>query len=136
MAKAATPLIPAPSFKFPEPKLPKLDLDALFATQKANLAAVQEAQSVLIDAAQAIAKVQHDYLGQSMAAVRAALSRKELAKPDAVLAEIKVAVERISATTKQVMDFAVVAVAAQHRAVELVTRRTRANVSELKALAA
>ena len=135
MAKAATPLFPAPSFKFPEPKLPKLDLDALFATQKANLAAVQEAQSVLIDAAQAIAKVQHDYLGQSMAAVRAALSRKELAKPDAVLAEIKVAVERISATTKQVMDFAVVAVAAQHRAVELVTRRTRANVSELKALA-
>jgi hypothetical protein len=136
MTKAATPLFPAPSFKFPEPKLPKLDLDALFATQKANLAAVQEAQSVLIDAAQAIAKVQHDYLGQSMAAVRAALSRKELAKPDAVLAEIKVAVERISATTKQVMDFAVVAVAAQHRAVELVTRRTRANVSELKALAA
>lgn len=136
MAKAATPLFPAPSFKFPEPKLPKLDLDALFATQKANLAAVQEAQSVLIDAAQAIAKVQHDYLGQSMAAVHAALSRKELAKPDAVLAEIKVAVERISATTKQVMDFAVVAVAAQHRAVELVTRRTRANVSELKALAA
>ena len=136
MAKAATPLFPAPSFKFPEPKLPKLDLDALFATQKANLAAVQEAQSVLIDAAQAIAKVQHDYLGQRMAAVRAALSRKELAKPDAVLAEIKVAVERISATTKQVMDFAVVAVAAQHRAVELVTRRTRANVSELKALAA
>ena len=136
MAKAATPLFPAPSFKFPEPKLPKLDLDALFATQKANLAAVQEAQSVLIDAAQAIAKVQHDYLGQSMAAVRAALSRKELAKPDAVLAEIKVAVERISATTKQVMDFAVVAVAAQHRAVELVTRRTRADVSELKALAA
>ena len=136
MAKAATPLFPAPSFKFPEPKLPKLDLDALFATQKANLAAVQEAQSVLIDAAQAIAKVQHDYLGQSMAAVRAALSRKELAKPDAVLAEIKVAVERISATTKQVMDFAVVAVAAQHRAVELVTRRTLANVSELKALAA
>lgn len=136
MAKAATPLFPAPSFKFPEPKLPKLDLDALFATQKANLAAVQEAQSVLIDAAQAIAKMQHDYLGQSMAAVRAALSRKELAKPDAVLAEIKVAVERISATTKQVMDFAVVAVAAQHRAVELVTRRTLANVSELKALAA
>ena len=136
MAKAATPLFPAPSFTFPEPKLPKLDLDALFATQKANLVAVQEAQSVLIDAAQAIAKVQHDYLGQSMAAVRAAVSRKELAKPDAVLAEIKVAVERISATTKQVMDFAVVAVAAQHRAVELVTRRTRANVSELKALAA
>ena len=136
MAKAATPLFPAPSLKFPEPKLPKLDLDALFATQKANLAAVQEAQSVLIDAAQAIAKVQHDYLGQSMAAVRAPLSRKELANPDAVLAEIKVAVERISATTKQVMDFAVVAVAAQHRAVELVTRRTRANVSELKALAA
>jgi hypothetical protein len=131
MPKPAAPALNLPAFK-----LPKLDLDALFTLHKANLAAVQEAQSVLIDAAQAIAKMQHDYLGQSMAAVRAALSRKELAKPDAVLAEIKVAVERISATTKQVMDFAVVAVAAQHRAVELVTRRTRANVSELKALAA
>ena len=46
-----------PEFKVPEFKFPKIDLDALFGVQKANLAAAQEAQSVLVDAAQAIAKV-------------------------------------------------------------------------------
>jgi len=136
VAKIAASPFPAPSFQLPEPKLPKLDLDALFAAQKANLTAVQEAQAVLVDAAQAIAKVQHDHLAQCVAAARAALSRKEPAKPEAVRAEVKAAVERIGATTKQVMDFAVVAVAAQRRAVELVTRRTQANINELKALAA
>jgi hypothetical protein len=136
VAKIAASPFPAPSFQLAEPKLPKLDLDALFAAQKANLTAVQEAQAVLVDAAQAIVKVQHDHLAQGVAAARAALSRKELAKPEAVRAEVKAAVERIGATTKQVMDFAVVAVAAQRRAVELVTRRTQANINELKALAA
>ena len=91
MAKTATPLFPAPSFKFPEPKLPKLDLEALFAAQRANLATAQEAQTVLVDAAQAIAKVQYGYVEQAATEARAALSRKELAKPEAVLAEVKVA---------------------------------------------
>ena len=136
MAKIAASPFPAPAVQLPEPKLPKLDLDALLAAQKANLAAAQEAQSVLVDAAQAIAKVQHGYLEASVAAARAALGRKELAKPEAVLAEVKAAVERTGATTKQVVDLAVVAVAAQRRAVELVTRRTRANINESKALAA
>ena len=136
MAKIAASPFPAPSVQLPEPKLPKLDLDALLAAQRANLAAVQEAQSVLVDAAQAIAKAQHGYLEASVAAARAALGRKELAKPEAVLAEVKAAVERTGATTKQVVDLAVVAVAAQRRVVELTTQRTRANVDELKALAA
>jgi hypothetical protein len=124
---------PAPAFQRPAPKLPKLDLDALFARQKANLATAQEAQTVLVDAAQAIAQVQHGYLEQAVAAVRAALGRKELAKPEAVLAEVKTAAERTRATTQQVVDLAV---AAQRRIGELVTQRAQTNVSESKALAA
>jgi hypothetical protein len=133
VAKIAAPPFPAPSVKFPAPKLPKLDLDALFATQRANLAVAHEAQSVLVDAAQAIARVQHGYLEESVAAVRAALSRKEPAKPETVRAGVQAAAERTGAVTKQVLDLAV---AAQRRVAELVARRTQVNVDELKALAA
>ena len=37
-------------------KLPKVDLDALFGLQKANLAVAYEAQTVLVDAFQAIVR--------------------------------------------------------------------------------
>ena len=133
VAKIAASPFPAPSVQLPEPKLPKLDLDALLAAQRANLAAVQEAQSVLVDAAQAIAKAQHGYLEASVAAARAALSRKQPAKPEAVLAEVKAAAERTTATAQQVVDLAA---AAQRRVVELAAQRTRANADEFKALAA
>ena len=70
------------TFPTPEFKLPTFDLDALFASQTANLAAVHEAQSVLTGAAQAIAKVQYGYLEQAVAAAKAALASKELPKPE------------------------------------------------------
>ena len=71
MTKA--PALPFPTdFKFPELKLPKFDLDALFAAQKANLAAVQEAQTVLLGAAEAGAKVQYGYVEQDVAEAKAA----------------------------------------------------------------
>jgi hypothetical protein len=130
---AAAPPSPAPSITFPEPKLPKLDLDALLAAQRANLAAAREAQAVLVDTAQAIAKVQHGYLEASVAAVRAALSRKKPAQPEIVLAEVEAAAERTTATAQQVLDLAT---AAQRRVVELATQRTRANADAFKALAA
>src|SRR3954453_18820563 len=84
MAKPSVVTIPTPGFK-----LPKFDLDALFATQQANLAAVHEAQNVLAGAAQAIAKVQYGYVEQAVAKARSALATKELPKPEAVLANVK-----------------------------------------------
>ena len=84
MAKPTVVTFPTPEFK-----LPKFDLDALFATQTANLAAVHEAQSVLTGAAQAIAKVQYGYVEQAVAEAKAALATKELPKPEAVLANVK-----------------------------------------------
>jgi hypothetical protein len=73
------------TFPTPEFKLPKFDLDALFATQTANLAAVHEAQSLLTGAAQAIVKVQYGYVEQAVAEAKAALATKELPTPEAVL---------------------------------------------------
>ena len=61
MAKPTFPEFKLPEFKVPELKMPKVDLDALFGLQKANLAVAYEAQTVLVDAFQAIVRLQHDY---------------------------------------------------------------------------
>lgn len=133
MAKTASLPSPSPTARLPELKLPRLDLETLFARQKANLASAQEAQSVLVDALQAIARVQHGYVERTLVEARAALARKELTKPEIVLADAKTAAEKAVAVTKEVLDLAA---AAQRRVSELATQRARANVAELKALAA
>jgi hypothetical protein len=130
VAKIAAPPLPTPSFPLPEPKLPKLDLEALFAAQKTNLAVAHQAQGVLADAAQAIARVQHGYVERVTTDARAALGGKQPRTPEAVLTETKAAAERAFAVTEGVVGLAV---AAQRRVVELVTGRAQANADELKA---
>jgi hypothetical protein len=125
--------IAAPELKVPAFTLPKLDLEAVFALHKANLAAVQEAQAVLLDAAQAIVRVQAGYAQELAASARDALASKQPKKPEAVLAEVKAAAEKALATAKQGVALGV---AAQRRVVELAAARTSANVEGLQALAA
>ena len=128
MAKAR--VVPAPTaFKLPELKLPKVDVVALFAAQKANLATVPEAQTVLFGAAEAIAKVQYGYVEGALAEAKAAARSKELPKAETV----KATGEKATAVAKEVVDLAV---AAQKRVAELLTQRTQAAVTELKAVAA
>ena len=137
MAKAAvafeTPeLNPVPG-NLPEPKLRKFDLDALFRVQTANLAAVNEVQSVLVDAAQAVARVRYGYVQQAVADAKAALGAKALPKPEAVMAEVQAAAEKAHAVAKEVVDLTV---GARKRVAELVAQRVRASVRALKAPAA
>jgi len=122
MAKTAS--FPTTEFKFP-----KFDLDALFAAQKANLAAAHEAQTVLLGAAEAVAKLQYGYVEQSFADTKAAFAAKQLPKAETV----KAAGEKAVAVAKEVVDLTV---AAQKRVAELLTKRTEATVGELKAVAA
>ena len=70
MAQIASTPSSTPGSKLPEPKLPTFDLDALFAVHKANLAAAHEAQTVLVDAFQAIAEVQQGRAEQAVAGAR------------------------------------------------------------------
>src|SRR4051794_32556256 len=128
MAKPSVVTFPTPGFK-----LPTFDLDALFATQTANLAAVHEVQNVLADAVQAIAKVQYGYVEQAVTEAKAALATKELPKPEAVLGNVKARVEKTVAVAKEVVDLAV---GAQKRAYEVLTQRGQAHVAEFKAAAA
>lgn len=124
MAKTSTVTFPTTEFKFP-----KFDLDALFSAQKANLAAAHEAQTVLLGAAEAVAKVQYGYVEQSFADAKAAFAAKQLPKAETV----KAAGEKAVAVAKEVVDLTV---AAQKRVTELLTKRTEATVGELKAVAA
>lgn len=117
----------------PEFKLPKFDLEALLGLQKSNLAVVQEAQTVLVDAFQAIARLQYGYAQELAANAKAALSAKQPSEPKAALAEVQAAAGKAVEVTKQGVDLSV---AAQKRVVELVSKRVQANVDELKALAA
>ena len=137
MAKTAveleTPKLNLVPEKFSELKLPKFDLDALFSVQKANLAAANEVQTVLVEATQAVARVQHGYVEQAVADMKAAFGTKQLAKPDAVLADVKTAAEKAFAVAKEVADLTI---GAQKRVAELVSERTQAAVTELKALTA
>ena len=137
MAKTAvefeTPKLNLVPGKLPELTFPKFDLDALFSVQKANLAAANEVQTVLVEAAQAVARVQYGYVEQAVADVKAALGTKQLPKPDAALADLKAAAEKAFAVAKEVVDLTV---GAQKRVAELVSERTQAAVTELKALTA
>ena len=128
MAKPALP-----EFKLPELKLPKVDLDALFGLQKANLAVAQETQSVVLEALQAIVRLQHSYANEVVETLKGAVSAKAPAKPEAVLADVQAATQKAVAVAKQGVDLGV---AAQQRVVELVSQRVKANVDELKAIAA
>lgn len=131
---AETSVVPFPSVpKFPELKLPKLDLDQLFSAQTTTLAALQQAQSVLVEAAQAILRLQHGYVTAAAADAKAALALKQPLPPAAVLKDCKAAAEKAAAVTKASLDLAV---AAQRQAAELLSQRAQAAVAELKAVAA
>ena len=119
--------------KLPELTLPKFDLDALISVQTANLAAAHQVQSVLVEAAQAVARVQYGYVEQMVVDAKAALGTKELPKPEAVMADVKAAAGKAIAVAKEIVDLTV---GAQKRVAELVTQRTQAAVTELKALTA
>jgi hypothetical protein len=131
--KTEAPELTAPELKLPELKLPKLDLEALHGLQTANLAAAHEVQSVVLEATQAIARVQHGLIEETVAAFKAALAGKAPTEPQAILADAKAAAEKAVAAGKQGLDLSV---AAQRRVAELVAKRVQANIDEFKSLAA
>jgi hypothetical protein len=128
MAKTA---LPQPTF--PEMKLPKFDLDAMFALHRANVAAVREAQDVLIEAAHAITQVQKSWVEDTFANAKSTFTGKEPKAPEAAYAEVKAATEKALAMVKQGVDLGT---AAQRKVVDLMTRRAVDNVEEFKTLAA
>jgi hypothetical protein len=125
--------VAAPTFKRPESGLPRLDLKAVFALPRANLAAVQEAQAVLLDAAQAIARLQAGHAQALITRARGVLANQEPGRPEAVLAEVKAAAETTFATAQQSLELGL---AAQRRVTELASARARAHLERFTTRAA
>ncbi len=125
MAKTAPASLPAPTA---EPRLPKLDLDRLLAVQAANLAALREAQDILIQTAQTVLKAQYGWAQEAVRALRPLPQQ-----PEAVLADVKAAADKAMAIARQNVELGVVA---QRRVGELLTARVVANYDGLKTFAA
>src|SRR6476646_3728555 len=117
LAKVQT--VQFPNFAAPEFKLPKCDLEAAFGSQTANLAAVHEVQSVVFEAVQAIARIQHGWVEETTAGVKALLAGKTPKEPQAMMADVKAVAEKAVAAGKQGVDLGV---AAQQRVTELIAQ--------------
>jgi hypothetical protein len=133
MAKATVSESKVTGSKTPGPKFPKIDVEAAFGLQKANLAALHEVQSVLLDAAQAIARIQHAWFQDNATKVRSLLDGKAPKQPQAVLADVRDAAQKAVAAGKEGVDLGV---AAQQRVAQLVAKRVQTNLDDFKALAA
>jgi enamine deaminase RidA (YjgF/YER057c/UK114 family) len=115
--------------------LPKLDVDALFAMQKANMDTVVKAQSVLLDAAQAAVKAQYGFFAEYMDQMQAMMTGKIDAekKPEAYVADVKAAADKYVTVTQNQMDLGM---KAQAEAMDLIAKRVQQNVDELQKIAA
>jgi hypothetical protein len=94
---------------------------------------VQEVQSVLVDAAQAVARIQYGWLVEAVASGESALHAKQPAKPEDLVADMQTRAEKAMGVAKESVGLVT---AAQQRVTELVTQRAAANLDELKVMAA
>ena len=106
------------------PESTGIDLDSLFILHKGNLAVIHEAQAVIADAVQEIVRVQCSYVERFLADAKAALLGRETVRPGATLV-------CSASTAKEVVELAV---AAQTRVGDLLTRLARANLDEVRLL--
>ncbi|MFW5680292.1 MAG: hypothetical protein ACOC3D_08490 [Pseudomonadota bacterium] len=126
------------AMKFPTlPQFPiaKIDFDALFALQKANVETMLQAQQVMVEAMHAATKAQYGWMQEAFEASQAALNGKFDAdkKPEAYLAEVKAAAEKVMTIAQTQMDLGM---KAQAEAMDLLTKRAAANVDEVQKVAA
>src|SRR3954453_16165222 len=97
MAKIVTsPASDASSVPFP-----RVDVDAVFALYRANLAAAREVQDVLVEAAEAVAKARYGWVEQTAAGLKGHEGPVPAAGP---LAGVKDATERAFAVAKQAAE--------------------------------
>ena len=120
---------------FPQFPTAKIDFDALFALQKANVETALQAQQVLIDAMQAATKTQYGWMQETLESVQAVFAGKFDAdkKPEAYLADVKAAAEKVLSVAQTQVDLGM---KAQAEALDLLAKRAAANVDEAQKLAA
>ena len=114
-------------------EMPRFDFNAVVAMQKANLDTFVQAQKVLTDAAQGIAKAQAGYVNEVVAQVQGAMAGKEPKRNDQYLAEMRSATERAVSVASEQFGLGA---RAQNEVVDLLTKRAMANFEHMKSMAA
>lgn len=133
MSKTTETKFAMPKFGTESFAMPKFDFEALIGMQKANVETLVQAQAVMVEAAQAIAKLQTGLLEETFKSMQAFLKFDAKVKPEAYLADAKAAAEKVMAVAKEELD---VGMKAQTEVAQLVTKRAAANMEGLKAFAA
>jgi enamine deaminase RidA (YjgF/YER057c/UK114 family) len=115
--------------------LPKLDVDAMVALQKANVETLVKAQTVLLDAAQAAVKAQYGFFAEYMNQMQAMMTGKfdVEKKPEAYVADVKAVADKYVTVAQGQMDRGM---KAQAEAMDLITKRVQQNVDDLQKMAA
>ncbi len=114
---------------------PKFDMESLLAMQKANMDTIVQAQTVVLNAVQAAAKMQYGLVNEYVEQVQAMLNGRYDAdkKPEAYFADAKAVADRVVSVAQCQMDLGM---KAQAEAVDLIAKRAQQNVDELQKLAA
>jgi cellulose synthase (UDP-forming) len=115
------------------PVFPTFDVNAFASMQKANVETLLQAQRIVSETAQAVAKLQADWLKEVAQQMQAYFGAAAAKKPEAMLADGRAATERALAVARQGFDLGV---RAQSEVVDLFTKRAVANLGEVKSFAA
>lgn len=113
-------------------ELPKLDVNAVVAMQKANLDTFIQAQKIWTDAAQSIAKLQAGYVNDLVSRAQAMLAVRDPRNADSYVADARAAAEKAVTVAKQQIDLGA---KAQAEVVDLVAKRVTANFEQAQSLA-
>ena len=117
------------------PAMPKFDVEALVAMQKANIETVVSAQRIFFDLAQTVTKRNAEMVKElfqrtgTMTRTTTGTSRQ----PQAYVDDAKSAMEKVMADVKETMDLGM---KAQSEVVDLFVKRATRNFEEVRALAA
>jgi hypothetical protein len=107
--------------------LPKLDLEALVALQKANIATIVAAQKIMLDLARAMARKQVELVEEMMARSQALLGTDGTKQPSSLAGEVRAAAEKAVAAVNETVELGV---KVQSEIADLFVRRAAANEDE------
>lgn len=120
-------------YEFPKFDVAKFDVGGVVAMHKSNLETMVQAQRIMTDAAQSIAKLQAGYVSDLVSQMQGAFQTKDAKKPESWLADGQAAVEKAMSVAKEQLS---VGTKAQSEVVELITKRAGAGFEQAKSAAA
>lgn len=117
----------------PKFEMPRFDLGQMLALQKSNLDTLVEAQKIMSDAAQGIARLQAGYVNEMMNQFQASFDQKAPREPEAYLAKAQAYAEKAVAVAREQFSLGS---KAQSEVIGLFTKRAVGNLDQAKKTAA